>query len=295
MSRRIQVIVNPAAGQPEPILPVLNQVFQEEGVEWDVSITHEPGDGTRLASQAVDRGVDVVAAYGGDGTVMEVMNGLVHSDVPLAILPGGTGDILAVEFQIPGVLEQAARLACAPQPEIRRVDVGRCGDRHFLLRLSIGFNARQIQATSRDLRDRYGKLAYLFAALQALPETEPVQFSFSFDGESVAYEGVTCLVANAGSLGVPGLALAPQISMSDGLLDVMAVRDLDLEALSAVAASIVAAIPDEANLGYWQAQEIHVECDPPQPVVADGEDLGQTPVTVQAVPRAIQVIVVSSQ
>ncbi|MGD8626936.1 MAG: diacylglycerol kinase family lipid kinase [Anaerolineae bacterium] len=291
MGKSIQVIVNPAAGQPEAILAELNQVFGQAGVDWQVAITQQAGDGTRLAREAVDRGVDLVAAYGGDGTVMEVVSGLIDRDVPLAILPGGTGNVLATELQIPPGLADAARLAAGDETPSRRVDVGRCGDCYFLLRLATGFNARQIQATTREMRDRYGRLAYFIAALQALPDTQPVQFRFTLDGEPVEYEAVTCIVANAGNLGIPGLSLSPLIRIDDGLLDLVAVHNLDLEALSSLAASIADLAPEPENLGHWQAQQITIEADPAQPVVADGEDAGQTPITLDVLPEAVRILV----
>jgi diacylglycerol kinase (ATP) len=291
MAKKIQVIVNPAAGKPEPVLHVLNKVFQESGAEWQVVVTHDEGDGTRLAEEAVGRGVDVVAAYGGDGTVMEVVNGLIGSDVTLGILPGGTGNVLSLELQIPQDLEEAAKLISAAEPKIRRLDVGKCGERHFLLRLSTGFSARQIGMTTRELRDQYGRLAYLIAGLQALPSAEPVRFHFTLDGEQVDFEGLTCFVANAGSIGIPGLSLASEIRVDDGKLDLLAIRDFDLQALSSLAASIASLPPEAADLNHWQARQITIDCDPVQPVVADGEDIGKTPVTMEAVPEAIPVIV----
>ena len=88
--KKVHVIINPAAGHDEPILNVLNHVFHPAGVEWDNSLTHQSGDATRLAAEAAASGVDLVAAYGGDGTQMEVANGLMGTGVPQAILPGGT-------------------------------------------------------------------------------------------------------------------------------------------------------------------------------------------------------------
>jgi diacylglycerol kinase (ATP) len=291
MARHIQVIINPAAGQPEPILPVLNTVFQESGVEWDVAVTQELGDGTRLAEEAVRAGADVVAAYGGDGTVMEVVNGLIGSDVTLGILPGGTGNVLSVELEIPQTLEEAARLICAAEPGVRRLDLGKCGERYFLLRLSTGFTAHQIGMASREMRDQYGRLAYLIAGLQALPAAKPILFRLTLDDEQKSFEGMTCIVANAGSVGISGISLASKIRIDDGMLDLLAVRDLNLEALSSLAASI-ADLPSEAtDLNHWQARRITIDCDPAQPVVADGEDAGTTPITVEVVPQAIPVIV----
>ncbi|MDD3826384.1 MAG: diacylglycerol kinase family lipid kinase [Anaerolineae bacterium] len=290
-AKRVEVVVNPAAGQPQPILHTLNQVFGEAGIRWDVSITQEPGDGTRLAREALERGADVVAACGGDGTVMEVGNALVGSRVPLAILPGGTGDVLAVELGIPPVLADAARLACSPDAVERHIDAGQVGDHYFLLRLVLGFTARQIGLTTRELRDRFGKLAYLIAGFQALGETAPARYRLSLDGQEEEYEAVTGVVANAGRLGIYDLTISPHTAIDDGLLDVLAVRSMDLASLSSVVASIVAATPDQANLGYWQGREIRIESDPPQPVVIDGEDCGETPIEITVMPGALIVLV----
>jgi diacylglycerol kinase family enzyme len=89
MTRKLLVIINPASGRPKPILHTLNKVCKRLDVEWDISITKKRGDASRFARQAVESGYDIVAVYGGDGSVMEAGQGLVGSQVPLAILPGG--------------------------------------------------------------------------------------------------------------------------------------------------------------------------------------------------------------
>jgi YegS/Rv2252/BmrU family lipid kinase len=291
MSPRIQVVVNPAAGQPQPVLWTLNRVFRETDARWDVGITHEPGDGVRIAREAAEAGADVVAAYGGDGTVMEVANGLMETDVPLAILPGGTGNILSVELGIPQALEDAARLACSDERVIRQVDVAQAGNRYFLLRLWTGYTAKQLQNLSRESRDQYGRLAYAISAFQALSEREWIRLSFELDGEQVDFEGVACMVANAASLGIPGLSLSPEVDIGDGLIDVLSIRDIDLNALSALAASIASIASKPESMRHWQVREVTITTDPVQPVVADGEDWGETPVTVKVLPQALRVIV----
>src|SRR5690554_7252602 len=112
--RKVHVVINPAAGQGIPLLSILNQVFSECGVDWDVSITKKSGDAREQARQAAAKGVDVVAAFGGDGTVAEVASGLLGSRTPLAILPGGTANVMSVELGIPTDLAQACRVACDP-------------------------------------------------------------------------------------------------------------------------------------------------------------------------------------
>jgi diacylglycerol kinase family enzyme len=88
MSKHIHVVINPASGQPAAILNTINRVFHPAGIEWDISLTKSSGDARRYAQKAVTDGADIVAAYGGDGTVMEVSQGVMGSQVPLAILPG---------------------------------------------------------------------------------------------------------------------------------------------------------------------------------------------------------------
>ena len=291
MSKRIHVVVNPAAGQPEPILSTLNSVWGDAALTWDVSLTHEQGDATEQTRQAVEDGADIVAAYGGDGTIMEVVNGLMGSGVPLAVLPGGTGNVLSIELGIPQDLAQAAGLVLSEEATPQAVDVGQCGEQAFLLRVAAGFSAEQIQMTSRELRDRYGRLAYFIAGLQALPSAKTVRYRFTLDGQEEEFEGTTCLVANAGSIGIPGFSLVQSISIRDGLLDLVAIKTMDLKAVSSAAASIAGLDAESEDFRHWQAQEITIRCHPAQPVVVDGEDYGQTPCTVKALPEALSVIV----
>ena len=109
-NKNIHVIINPAAGQNDTVLNKLNAVFHPAGVNWDVSITKASGDATHYAREAIEAGVDIVCAYGGDGTVMEVAHAVQSGEVPMAILPGGTANLMAVELGIPKDLTEAARL-----------------------------------------------------------------------------------------------------------------------------------------------------------------------------------------
>jgi YegS/Rv2252/BmrU family lipid kinase len=290
MSKRIHVVINPAAGQPEPILHILNDVFRPAGAKWDVSITREYGDATRQARQAAESGADVVVAYGGDGTVMEVVNGLVGMEVPLGILPGGTGNVLSIELDIPQTSEEAARLLVSEEGEIRQVDLGQCGESYFLLRVAVGYDAERINLTTRELRDRFGRFAYFVAGLQAIPESRAVRYLVTLDGEQLEVDGFTCLVENAGNMGIKGMSLSSEVNISDGLLDVFVVRDFDFKSLTSAAASIIDSPLDPESFRHWQAREITIAADPPQPVVGDGESWGETPIEVTVLPGTVRVV-----
>lgn len=287
---RVHVIINPAAGQDRPILGKLNAVFKAAGVDWDVSITKKAGDGYRLARRAVAAGVDVVAVYGGDGTISEAASGLIGSTIPLAILPGGTANILSVELGIPYDLSEAAALLCE-NSTLRVVDVGRIGQTYFVQRAGIGLEANIVVRADRDSKVRLGWLAYALSALQALSEPPSERYLLTLDGRRVETQGLACFIANSGNLGLPGFSLAPTINMGDGLLDVVVIQQADLSSLLSLAFSVMSGTPNLNAIQHWQVREVIVQAEPPQIVQSDGEIIDQTPITAKIVPQALTIIV----
>ena len=288
--RHIHVIINPISGRPQPVLYTLNSVFREAGVSWDVSVTQNSEDACRAAKTAATQGVDVVAAYGGDGTVLEAATGLLGTTTPLAILPGGTANILSVELGIPHDLAAAAQIACSEDSSIRKVDLGQSGEQFFIQRIGIGLDADKVNRATRELKQKYGRLAYSIGWIQALHETPIAHYMLQMDGREEECDGVTCHIANAGSIGVPGLKLLPDISVSDGLLDVLVVRKAGLGSALSIA-SIAAGHPIHSDaFHHWQVRDVAVTSDSPQRVHADGEMWADTPLTVQVVPEAVGIL-----
>ena len=297
---RIAVIVNPASGQDRPILGVMNRAFHAAKVDWDVFVTKRAHDATEYARRAVEERYPVIAVYGGDGTVGEVASALVGSGVPLAIFPGGTANVMSVELGIPGDLAEACALVFSGAGKARSIDVGRIRvpasdgaptDRHFLLRVGIGFEAEMVEGADRGLKDKFGTLAYAFSALQALREPSLAHYRLTLDGEALTTDGMTCIIANTGSLGRSNLTLAPGISVSDGKLDVLVVRRGDLPALVSVAAQVLTGSAPAEPLQHWQASSIRIEVEPSQAVTVDGEMVEVSPIEVEILPSALDVIV----
>lgn len=288
---RAHVIINPASGSNEPILNQLNSVFYAAGVDWDVSLTKRSGDARRQAAAAAESGAEVVAAYGGDGTVMEAATGLMGSDIPLAILPGGTNNVVSVELGVPKNLVEAAALICGAPATIRPVDMGKTGDEYFILRISIGYEAVINELADREAKDRYGGLAYTLAGIKALRNPPIGKYRLTMDGRSEELEGLTCMIANSANLGIPGVSLAHEVDVGDGLLDVVIVRHADLDSLLSVAGSVADSERIGHPLPHWQAREVTVEADPPQSVAGDGEIWDPTPISASVVPAAVQVVV----
>jgi YegS/Rv2252/BmrU family lipid kinase len=296
---QLAVVINPAAGQDVPVLATLNDVCARHGVDWEALVTHRDGDARRLAREAAEGGADVVAVYGGDGTVSEVATGLCGHDVPLAVLPGGTGNAVAQELGIPMDLAGAVELACLRRDAARPVDTMRVDERRLLLRIGVGADAEIIRSASRAAKDQLGWLAYLAGAFaQIREESNAALYRLHLDGELLEAQAFTCVVANIGRLGRGGLKLAREITPFDGWLDVLILRDAGAVSLAAFAARALGAADtidtveesEDAPLLHLRASEVRIEADPEQGAHGDGELFGTTPLVVRVAPQDLRIV-----
>jgi YegS/Rv2252/BmrU family lipid kinase len=293
--KKLQVIINPAAGVGRPILQALNSGLKDSGIEWDVSITHKAGDAKRLAKKAVEDGADVVGVHGGDGSVMEVASSLRGTSTPMAIFPGGTANVMSVELGIPSTdIEESIDFIAKGSYTTRLIDMGKVNDRLFLLRVGIGLEADMMKSADQEIKNRFGVLAYAFSALNEMRNLTPTYYRVRVDGELHEVEGVSCMIANSGNVAIGGLTLSKKIDVSDGLLDVVIFRSIDLAAMISVSAAVMspnADATDSPQLEHYQGREIVVEANPPQTISIDGEVIEPTTLTASILPGAVNVVV----
>jgi YegS/Rv2252/BmrU family lipid kinase len=282
---RIHVVINPASGPNRPILNTLNDVFRKYGVDWDVSITKRYGDATRQAKDAVARGVDLVAGYGGDGTQHELANAVIGTATPMGILPGGTGNGFAREIGIPKDLREAVELLCTSE-NVRNVDAARVGDEYFIQRLYAGVPPES--QTSRDLKERYGLLAYAITLPKQVLGVSESEFRLTIDGRVAEVSGIKCYIVNSGKTGT-GISIDLDFSASDGILDVFVVSRKPMSIMSAEARFLHLPTWD-VGLYYWGGRKITIDAQPEQAIWMDGEYHGSSPVTAQIVPDALAVV-----
>ena len=293
--KKLQVIINPAAGVGRPILQALNNGFKDSTIEWDASITHKAGDAERLAKKALEDGADIVGVHGGDGSVMEVASALRGTDTPLAIFPGGTANVMSVELGVPSdAIEASIDFIAKGNYTTRLIDMGKVNDRLFLLRVGIGLEANMMKSADQEIKNRFGMLAYAFSAFDEMRNLTPTNYRVHVDGELHEVEGVSCMIANSGNVAIGGLTLSKKIDISDGLLDVVIFRRADLAAMITVTAALVspnAEATDSPQLEHYQGREILVEADPPQTISIDGEVIEPVRLTASILPQAVRVIV----
>jgi len=285
--KRVQIIINPSAGKNETILNTINAVFSGSDIEWDARVTHKFGDATRLTKEAVANGVDLVAGYGGDGTQLEVANGLVGTGVPMAILPGGTGNAMAFQLKVPRDLLQAVALIVNSQNR-RAIDLASIGDRVFMLRAYTGVQAEE--RASREMKDKYGNLAYVAEGLKFAVRPPEAHYEVTIDGKTVESRGMICYIVNAGASGGIALPELPGVDVSDGLIDLYLVTQ-KLRSVRDLSRYVLRVGNAQAGIYHWQGREITLKASPPQNVWIDGEEYGQTPITAKVLPEALEVVV----
>ncbi len=285
------------------MLATLNTHFRQAGIRWDVSITHGERDGVDLARKAVDEGADVVGVYGGDGTVMEVASGLVGTEVPLLILPGGTGNLVAVELRISLHLDRACQLICGETYRTRRIDVGQMAEHHFLLRVGCGIEPGVVQDATREMKDQFGKWAYVFAGIKRLQESPVADYEICLDNrETFRAKGVACVVANSGTVGLGRLTLSPEVDVDDGKLDVFFVKKANLEGIVQLAGKMMGLDPRDPDdiapgldasqlVNHWHVNEVTIRTDPVLDIQVDGDVIARTPQTVRVLPGSLSVVV----
>jgi diacylglycerol kinase (ATP) len=263
-------------------------VLRPAGITYEIRETSGPGDATTLAAEAVGAGYDAIAVCGGDGTIAEVVAGVAGHAVPLAVMPCGTGNGISGQLGLPGTLPAAARLLTDGGAHVRALDAGRINDRLFLLRAATGAIARIDRQATGALKHTIGGLAYALSTGETLFGLRPSAYRIEADGEVLEAMGVACIVANGGGMGRVKVKLAEDISMEDGLLDVLVMTGAGLRHPGRALTQTGISAPAAPRL---RAKRIRIDVEPPELAVADGEPAGGTPALVEVLPGALRVIV----
>lgn len=294
---RTFIILNPAAGQDDPVRlrRLLGGAFAARNAPFDLQETRYSGHAEKLARQCADREYRAVCVVGGDGTLAEAATGLVGSAVPLAIIPRGTANQVAQNLRIPTDLEAAVDIAVtgASVP----IDLGRVQDRSFTLLAGAGFDAAMMARATRELKERWGFAAYVYAAVKEALAATPTRFHLRVDGRDLEVDAVTVMVANVGELFasfIPfrfPLAPRPTNSWQDGLLDVVVLAPRRLPEFATILwRAAHRRFGGDERLLHFQAQEVTIDADPAMAVQIDGDPAGTTPITATVIRSALRVL-----
>ena len=295
VARAPLIIVNPAAGGGRALrsVPWLRERLAPRP-EARIEVTRRPGDAERVAADASRLGHDRVIVVGGDGTVQEVVNGLMAADQPasIGIVPLGSGNDLARSLALPTELASAWGVAIGHGA--RRIDVGRAqngdgAERWFASAGGVGFDA-QVAAAMADRRGwQAGRAGYLLTTLAELRRFENRLVRLTIDGAAETRGALFVAIANGAYYG-GGMRIAPDALPDDGLLDVCVVGDVSrLTVLRQLPNLYRGTHVNHPAVTMRTASTIEIDGEERTRIHLDGEPFGALPLRVSVSPRALQV------
>jgi diacylglycerol kinase (ATP) len=290
------VIYNPAAGRGQGAKRKDEaQAHLGSAFEW-VS-TQRPGHATELARAAAKKH-EVVVAYGGDGTVGDVMRGILQAkadgDAPheatLGIIPVGTGNDMARNLKL--VLETREACATILGGVTKRIDIGKINETLFINNAGTGFDAAVMHTMNTGIKFASGQLAFRLAILKTLVKYRPFALTLEADGgEKRQLRAFMVSVLN-GKVYAAGMEAAPHAELDDGRLDVMIIKEMSkLKLLPVIQLVATGQHLDHPAVEMLQVRKLVAQTIPPQPLNIDGEVRGLTPMTIEVLPRALKVLV----
>ncbi len=237
--------------------------------------------------------VDAVGVVGGDGTIMEVLPVMVNfPQVPLALIPYGTGNLLAANLDIPRDIAGALKVLFDGQP--RKIDLGKIDHHYFALLAGIGAVADIMEQTSSRHKKLLGIWAYLWDGLRTILFPKRSRFTITADGRTFRTRGVAVVISNAAGFMGPCLPLTPEAEPDDGLLDVCLIKTRSrrdyLPAILKVMQRPGVNTFDQ-NIDYFQVRRLLIDAKPTLKVQADGNIIGTTPVEIEIIRNRLQVMV----
>jgi diacylglycerol kinase (ATP) len=288
---RAAVVYNPIRVTDLPALTTrVEKQMAEHGWEqplWLETTVDDPGIG--MCRRAVEAGCDVVLVCGGDGTVMAAATALAGGEVPLAILPTGTGNLLARNLDLP-INDEAACLRIGLAGRTRAIDVAAVEDRKFVVMAGLGFDAAIMRDAPEGLKQKVGWPAYVVSGAKHL-RGRGIRVSITIDGGAPLHRRVrTVVVGNVGRL-QGNIPLLPDARPDDGILDVVVIATRNVLDWARVTGRVVRRVhvPDR-RMERFTGQHVLIECSHTQPRQLDGDviESGRT-MDIRIEPGALKV------
>jgi diacylglycerol kinase (ATP) len=287
------LIYNPAAGQGDLTarLQSLLPKLATEGLELESRPTAGPGDAAAIARESIAGGARLIVVCGGDGTINEAALAVSGSEAALAVLPGGTANVLARELKIPRSLKGAARVLLEGRPV--KLSVGKAGERRFLMMAGFGLDAVVLMGFNRRLKRYLGRVAYAARCAEELARFRAPHLRVRAEG--IELEGTMVVAANIRLYG-GDFVLAPSADPTDQFLDITVLQGRTLLDYGRYAAGLLAGkLHTFGDVATFRARALHVESDAGEvPGQVDGETVLRTPIDISLEPGALTVLVPSS-
>jgi YegS/Rv2252/BmrU family lipid kinase len=298
-----KVIINPAAGANSTYRkwPDLSRLLTSIGLTYDHNYTEGSGHAIELAREAASDGYRYLVAVGGDGTVNEVANGIMNTqnapEVSFGVVSTGTGSDFARSAGIPMDWENAGSILMSPKR--RTIDVGAVTfmkngqkmERYFVNAAGIGFDASAVEATEKMPKRLGGTIPYMMGLLRTLIGYRNRNVTIDIDGKKESAKVLSIMVGNGNYLG-GGMNVAPEALMDDALFDVTIIGDVGkFNLMKSLPMLYNGTIGSHPKVRFERAASISVDLKERILVQADGELLGEGPVSFRIVPAALNIVI----
>ncbi|TQN31771.1 diacylglycerol kinase [Haloactinospora alba] len=293
MPPSVALLVNPASPRAARTGARLVQRLRSRGAGVTVVAGRSAEESAERARKAVLAGPDALVAVGGDGQAHMALQAVADTDVPLGVVPTGTGNDIARELGIPRSLTAAVDMIL--RDETVASDTVHAAGRHFLSVLACGFDS-QVNERVNGFPYSFGRVNYLAGLVAELGAFQPVPFTVSVDGRELDFNGMLVAVGNTASYG-GGMRVCPDAVHDDGLLDVVLVHEVPRAAFLRFFPSVLNGTHTRLDeVTTLRGREITITSREegtrrPPTGYADGERLGELPITCRVVPRAVRVLV----
>ncbi len=300
----LTLVVNPVSGKGKvaAALPRIRATLDELGLDHEIRVTAAPGEATRIARQTLEAGARFVVAVGGDGTIHEVVNGMMGVDGPirpdavLGAVAAGSGSDFVRTFDLPGdAVRACAHLAGdATRPldvaKVMYVDhsSGREAVRYFTNIAEVGLGASTVARSAR-LPRAIGRARYFLGFWMTLPGFRPCRVRIDGDDAGAdTWEGraFNVVVANGRYFG-GGMHISPKSRCDDGMFDVLVMKGPKTDSFTTLPKVYRGTHLPHQDIVELRASRMRVEAERPLPIEADGEELGSTPATFELLPSAL--------
>ena len=288
--KRVEFIINPISGTVSKagIPEAIDEYLDKSKYSYEIVETHYAGHAEELAKKAAAKGVEVVVAIGGDGTVNEVARGITHTSTALGIIPCGSGNGLARHLRIPINIKKS--LEIINECKIHDLDYCNINGHDFFCTCGMGFDAF-ISFKFAEAGKR-GPITYFQQVLETGLKYKPQTYELSTDEDTTTYKALLVTCANASQYG-NNAYIAPQASMSDGLMDVVIMEPFDIIEAPQIAIDMFSkTLNKSSRIKTFRTRHLHVHRSEAGPIHFDGEPiLAGTDIDVNVIPKGIKVVV----
>lgn len=287
--RKVQFIVNPVAGGKDKtdFKQLVEKCLDLEQFDPHFFFTEYAAHGFQLAREAVENQMDLVVAVGGDGTINEVASGVLNSNVPLGIIPLGSGNGLARYLKIP--IDPVKAIRRITNGQIRNIDSGQLNGRAFFNMAGVGFDA--LVSNRFAANKNRGALEYMKVVLSEISSYKPKTYKVEVDGRVIRRQAFMISIANSPQYG-NNAYVSPTASLQDGLLDVCIIRKFPLYQFPVLVFHLFSRTADRSEyVEIIKGKRILINRTNDEPVHLDGEPhVFGTELLIEVLPKSLKVV-----